>query len=444
MKSLPTFSLGFTAQIDILPAMKITVVDKNSPLFGYVRPGFRLLKVNGEEVKDNLDYMFKSAEEFLSLEFEDTSGKIVRFDLECPPDPGLTFEPDKICRCKNKCIFCFVHQQPKGMRRSLYVRDDDFRLSFTHGNFISFSNVGDDDIRRIIEQRLSPLYVSVHATDDKLRKHLFNNKNLPPIMPQLRHLAEHGITFHTQVVVCPGVNDGAHLEKTINDLYSLYPAVQTLGVVPVGLTRYREKLPQLTPFDKSKADRMVAYIHSRQKVFLKQSGTRFVFAADEFYILSDRKLPKLSEYETMEQFENGIGMMRLFIADFNRRRRYIKNLPKNKKIAVMTGKSAFNKFNENIINPLKKDGFKIDLFPVENHFWGKSVTVSGLLTGRDILAQVKKIARNYDIALLPPNCLNNDMLFLDDMSLEQFRAGVGIPVEAGDYSMIDTLKEALA
>ncbi|PKK84517.1 MAG: hypothetical protein CVT49_02775 [candidate division Zixibacteria bacterium HGW-Zixibacteria-1] len=424
--------------------MKIAVVDKNSPLFRYVRPGYNLLKVNGEEVKDNLDFMFKSAEESLLLEIEDTGGLIHRFELECPPDPGLTFENDKICRCKNKCIFCFVHQQPKGMRRSLYVKDDDFRLSFTHGNFVSFSNIDDNDIRRIVEQRLSPLYVSVHATEDELRRHLFNNKNLPPIMPQLRHLAEHGIMFHTQVVVCPGINDGAHLDKTISDLFSLYPSVQTLGVVPVGLTRYREKLPQLTPFDKIKADDMIDSIHSKQKEFLKREGTRFVFAADEFYILAGHALPRLADYETMEQFENGIGMMRLFITDFNRRKRNIKNLTRKKKVAVMTGVSAYSAFNNSIITPLKKEGFIIDLFPVENHFWGKSVTVSGLLTGKDILAQVKRTAGKYDIALLPPNCLNNDMLFLDNISLEQFRKEAGIRIEVGDYSMIDTLKEVLA
>jgi len=424
--------------------MKITKVDKNSPLHNRVRVGYRLKKINGEEVVDNLDFMFKSADDSLSLEFEDHDGRPVIVEIDYTPDPGLTFEPDKICICNNKCIFCFVHQQPKGMRRSLYVKDDDFRLSFTHGNFISFSSLDDADIQRIIDQRLSPLYVSVHATDDELRRHLFKNKKLPPIMPQLKHLADHGIMFHTQVVVCPGINDGAYLEKTVDDLFSLYPGVQTLGIVPVGLTKYREKLPQLTGFDSEKAADIVDYLQRKQKEFLKKSGTRFVFAADEFYIQSGKKLPKLSEYETMEQFENGIGMMRLFITDFNRRRRYLKNLDRSKRIAVMTGYSAYEMFKSNIIERLRSDGFDIDIFPVKNKFWGESVTVSGLLTGGDLLHEVKKINRNYDIALLPPNCLNNDRLFLDDVSLEQFREEAGIKIEMSDYSMIDTLKEALA
>jgi len=423
--------------------MKVLKVDKKSPLFGQVRPGFRLLTINGEDVKDNLDFMFKSADESLVLEFEDTDRNRLEFELEYTPDLGLTFEQDKIFRCKNKCIFCFVHQQPKGMRRSLYVKDDDYRLSFSHGNFISFSNLSDDDIERIIEQRLSPLYVSVHATDDELRRHLFANKNLPPIMPQLKHLADHGIMFHTQVVVCPSVNDGAHLEKTINDLHSLYPAVQTLGVVPVGLTRYRDKLPKLTRFDSDGAVAMVDYINRKQEDFLKQSGSRFVFGADEFYIMAGKNLPRLSEYETMEQFENGIGMMRLFITDYNRRKRFLNGLNKSARVAVMTGYSAYDIFKQHIIDDLMKNGFKIDIFPVPNRFWGESVTVSGLLTGRDIFAEVKEQSRNYDIALLPPNCLNNDDLFLDDMSLEQFRDKAGIRVEVGDYSMIDTLKEVL-
>lgn len=424
-------------------AMRIIAIDKDSPLFGFVRPGYRLLSINKEKVRDNLDCMYKLAEDSLQLEFEDKDGKKVHFCFDYPGDLGLTFAKDKILTCKCNCIFCFVHQQPKGMRRSLYVKDDDYRLSFTHGNFISLSNLTDDDIGRIVEQQLSPLYVSVHTTDDNLRRFLFKNKSLAPIVPQLKQLIDMGITFHTQVVVCPGINDGIHLERTIDDLFGLYPGVKTLGVVPVGLTRYRRNLPELRLIDNRGAVKIVDYLHSRQREFLTSCGSRFVFAADEFYVLSGRDLPRMSEYEEMEQFENGIGMLRLFLTDFNRKKRFLKNPKKKLRIAVLTGEAAFGTLNRKVLAYMKGHGFRIDAFAVRNHFWGRSVTVSGLLTGRDLLDAVKKIHGKYDIVLLPPNCLNDEELFLDDLSLAQFRKNAGLEAKVGSYSMIDTLKEVL-
>ncbi|UCD95042.1 MAG: hypothetical protein JSU69_03040, partial [Candidatus Zixiibacteriota bacterium] len=202
--------------------MKIVAIDPGSPLFGLIRPGYKLIAINGKGVRDKIDYAFKLADDSLYIEFEDPGGREYAFEFDYSPELGLTFEPDKICTCKNKCIFCFVHQQPKGMRRSLYVRDDDYRLSFAFGNFISLSNLSARDIKRIAEQRLSPLYVSVHTTDDSLRQAMFKNKKLPAVLPQLKHLIKKGIRFHTQVVVCPGINDGEHLEKTVDDLFRLH------------------------------------------------------------------------------------------------------------------------------------------------------------------------------------------------------------------------------
>jgi len=424
--------------------MKIIDVNPESPLFGKVRPGDSLVSVNDQPVTDNIDCMFKLADEVMILDVEDKKGRHQKYRVDYPDEPGLTFEPDKIKRCRNNCIFCFVHQQPKGMRRSLYVKDDDYRLSFTHGNFISFSNITDDDMNRIIEQRLSPLYVSVHSTDDDLRMKLFANKKLLPIMPRLKKLTENGIRFHTQVVVCPGINDGVHLDKTITELQSLYPGVETLGIVPVGLTRYRDNLPKLKSFTPSGANHILKYIHKIQKKFLKSCGTRFVFAADEFYILAGRSLPALYDYEQMEQFENGIGMMRYFLTDFNRRRRFIRVGAKPLRIAIITGETAYKIFDKDIMPYLKiKSGLKADLFPVKNRFWGEKVAVTGLLTGQDILSEIKKINKQYDIALLPPNCLNNDGLFLDDMSLEDFKLRAGMDIVVGSYSLVDTLNRAL-
>ncbi len=427
--------------------MKIIAVEPSSPLFGIIRKGCKLLSINGKPVGDYLDYRFKLSDKSVRLEFEDEKGEIIRFrySSENPGDLGLTFEEDKILICRNKCIFCFVHQQPKGMRRALFVRDDDYRLSFTHGNFISLSNLTEADTKRIIKQRLSPLYISVHTTDDILRRIIFGNPKLRPIMPQLRNFVGHGIKFHTQIVVCPGVNDGHYLERTINNLFDLFPGVLTVGIVPVGLTRYRERLPHIKPFNQKGAESMLDYIQKRQKEFCMKSGCRFVFAADEFYILAKREFPTLSEYEEMAQFENGIGMMRSLLTDFNRKKRFLTGLTSNRRMAVLTGESAYVTLGVNIIKFLKENtNINIDVRAVENDFWGRSVTVSGLLTSRDILRKLKGIRKHYDLALLPPNCLNQDKMFLDDISLEELKRKAGMEVKIGKYSFADTLKEALS
>ncbi len=427
--------------------MIVAHIHPASPLFGHVRRGFKLIAVNGEPVSDSLDYRYKTAEDSIRLEFEDTAGKRREFQFRAEPffDLGLDFAQDKIMRCNSNCIFCFVHQQPKGMRRSLYVKDDDFRLSFTHGSFITLSNLTESDIERIIAQRLSPLYVSVHATDDTLRRCIFRNEKLPSVVPLLQRLIDHGITFHTQVVVCPGVNDGEQLDRTIDDLFRLYPGVQTVGVVPVGLTRYRQRLPKLTPFTAESADDILNYIHAKQKDCLRQEGSRFVFSADEFYVLADRKLPKLSEYEEMAQFENGIGMLRWSLVQFNRRRRFLRGISSNKRIAMLTGKSAKAFIQKNIVDYMRNElNVPIDVYGVENTFWGELVTVSGLLTGQDLLLAVESLKSKYDAVLLPPNCLNDDDLFLDNMSLEEFKQKADVDVKVGSYLFADTMQEVLS
>ncbi len=423
--------------------MEIIEVLPESPLFGYVHKGDRLVGIDGKPVEDRLDCRYKLSEERVVLEFQTKSGKRHSFEIEndYEIDIGLRFARDKIKPCRNKCIFCFVHQQPKGMRRPLYFRDDDFRLSFTHGNFITLSNLKPGDVTRIVEQRLSPLYVSVHTTDDELRRYMFGNRRLEPIIPALKKLTEHGITVHTQVVVCPEINDSEQLRKTIDDLHSLYPGVDSVGVVPVGLTRYRGHLPALIPFDGNRADGVLKIIHEKQREFYKESGARFVFGADEFYIMAGKKLPRLSEYEDMPQFENGIGMMRLLLSDFNRRRRFLERDSGNRRICFLTGTLAAEILEKEVAGWLRKNrNFKLDIIPVENKFWGERITVSGLLTGKDLMEKAKAIQNNYDAIFLPPNCLNDDNLFLDDVTLERFRKAVKARVTVGSYSVIDTLR----
>jgi len=425
--------------------MKIVEICKSSPLLGKVSPGADLLKVNGYPVADALDFQFHNTEDTLVLEIAE-GGEVRRIELDTITcgDLGLVFEESKIHICNNNCIFCFVHQQPKGMRRSLYIKDDDYRFSFTHGNFISLSGLTEVEFKRIIDQRLSPLYISVHATDDKLRRCIFRNEKLEPIIPRLKMLVDNGITLHTQTVICPGINDGEQLDKTISDLAALSPGVDSLAVVPVGLTKYRERLPQLRTYTGEEAAEVIRQVEAYHQDFLDRLGTRFVYPADEWFLISKRPLPSGSYYEDMPQFENGVGMTRQFIVDFNRRKRYLPaRVKRPMKLALITGRLAAPVLTRYIVPALEKiKGMKTEVLPVDNKFWGETVTVTGLLTGQDILGAVKDI--DADMIMLPPNCLNMDNLFLDDMSLDQFTAAVGRPVLEGSYHIADSIRQVTA
>lgn len=425
--------------------MKVTDIHPESPLFGYVRPGFKLVSINGHRIRDVIDFRYRIVDEEVAMKFEGETGKALEFTFEEPTEDelGLTFDDTKVRVCKNKCVFCFVHQQPKGMRAALHVMDEDYRLSFTHGNFITLSNQTDKDLARILEQRLSPLYISVHATDDKLRRCMMRNQKLKPIIPSIKQLIDGGISIHSQVVLCPGWNDGDQLKRTVEELGELAPDVMTLAVVPVGLTKYRRNLAELRTYRKEEAEEIIDYIEERQQQFLREVSTRWVWPADEFYVLAERPVPRLSEYEEMEQFENGVGMIREFMTVFNRRRTRLKSLKSDKRLMMLTGGSAYP-FLSNDLLPYVKDTLNLDvsLERVENVFWGQTVTVSGLLTGQDLLDVAKEKRDQYDVLAIPPNCLNNDDLFLDDISLTDFQQQVGKPVIVGSYNFSETLQEA--
>ncbi len=425
--------------------MKILDIDPSSPLFGYIRPGYSILSVNGQRIQDAIDFRYKIADERVKIIFADDKGKEIDFKFHdvAAGDLGITLDDHKVRVCKNDCIFCFIRQQPQGMRRVLYVKDEDYRLSFTHGNFVTLSNTTDEDIERIIEQRLSPLYVSVHATDDKLRRCMLKNEKLAPIIPRLRQLGEGGITVHTQVVLCPGINDGPQLERTINELVDLYPAVETLAVVPVGLTKYRDNLPNLRTYHADEAATIIDYVELRQKEIRKASGTRFVWAADEFYVQAHRPFPKRSLYEEMNQFENGIGMVREFLTVFNRKKARLKKQKfSDKRALFLTGHSAFPFLSTEVLPFLREElGLDISIHPVKNRFWGEMVTVSGLLTGQDLLRDARMLLEQYDVLVLPPNCLNADDLFLDNLSLTQFQTVLQKPVFIGQYDLAATIQD---
>jgi len=388
-----------------------------------------------------------TADDDLALSFRDARGneRQIQVTDTTATELGLMFEPEKVRTCKCNCVFCFVRQQPPGMRKSLYVKDEDYRLSFTHGNYITLSNLAEGDIDRIIEQRLSPQYVSVHTTNDKLRQKMLRGQRLSPILPALARLVDGGIRIHTQVVLCPSLNDGAELYKTVSDLAALHPGIETLAVVPVGLTRYREKLTPLRTYRLDEAREIVEYVEKHQAEFLLTKGTRFVWAADEFYIVGGLDFPSHGTYEEMAQFENGVGMARDLVTSFNRRRRSLKGLKSRRRVAFVTGKSAEQLLGSHVWPWIEENcDLKLSLLPVANQFWGDTVTVSGLLTGNDIVERVKASERSFDLVALPPNCLNDDSLFLDDMSLDEFKAEVGKPVVTGSYDICQTIREASA
>jgi putative radical SAM enzyme (TIGR03279 family) len=424
--------------------MKIkSIRNRSIASFHPIFPDDELLEINNHPINDVIDYKFYSSEAILTLKLKDKKEKIKTVKLRKGPDQdlGLEFYEIKYRSCKNNCIFCFVHQLPKGMRKSLYFKDEDYRLSFLHGNFITLTNTSDEDINRIIRQRLSPIYISVHTTDENLRKQILSNQKIPEIMPILKKLAEGGIEMHTQIVLCPGVNDGIHLKKSVQELSSLYPQVKSLALVPVGLTRHRQNLPRIKPVDKGYSLNIINLVDRWQKLFRKRFKTGFVYASDEFFTKACLDIPNKKYYDDFDQIENGVGMMRKFLDQFQIKQKLLpKSLKGNLSITLVTGVSAFRlikKIVENRLNIIP--GLKIKIMTVKNDFFGPTVTVTGLLTGVDMLNTLKKQKEMGDLILLPPNCINQDGLFLDDMTPQDMENEFDRKVIIGSYDLGETL-----
>jgi putative radical SAM enzyme (TIGR03279 family) len=416
-----------------------STADDSSLVENGIRPGAKLLTVNDHDICDMLDYRFFSADEQLLLLFETTDRQRVELELGLDDllDLKLQFEPDKPLQCNNKCVFCFVHQLPKGLRRSLYFKDEDYRLSFQHGNYITLTNLTESDFARIAEQKLSPLYISVHSTDDTLRRKMLGNDKIPPLLPQMNRLIDSGIELHTQIVLCPGWNDGEHLHKTIDDLAAMYPGVQSVAVVPVGLTMHRTKLPileEITPQLASIAVQELLRIGDNLKSHL---GIRFVYPSDEFFILADREMPPELFYDGFPQVENGVGMVRqLLDSDPAHETR----LDSPISLTIATG-SLVAGILRNVLGEKWQcvENLGYTVVPVDNNLLGKTVTVSSLLGGRDIIDALSQSDAVGDIVVVPPDCLNDDGLFLDDLVLSDVSQKLGRPVIQAEYSPVDTL-----
>ncbi len=393
-----------------------------------LEPGDHIIAVNGNEVNDVIDFRFLAAEYKIKIAFNKKNGSVLEKIVRKQPDDdmGLEFAPLHVRRCRNRCIFCFVDQMPPGCRRSLYIKDDDFRASFLYGNYITLAALSHTEFERIVRQRLSPLYISVHTTDPGLRAFLIGNTKAPDIMAELRRLSDAGIRMHTQIVLCPGINDGRHLERTISDLAGLFPAVSSVAVAPVGLTSHRKGLFPLRPFTRGGAKRALEIIKPLAARYKRKFGTRLVFPADEFYIKAGEFFPGASFYEDFPQIENGVGMVADFLREAARAR--LPEAVSPVKITVVTGHS-FSRIMKNILEAFKLvKGADVRLITVKNRFFGPSVTVTGLMTGMDILYALKG-KRLGDMVILPSNALKEDQdVFIDDMSLGELESSIGVRV----------------
>jgi putative radical SAM enzyme (TIGR03279 family) len=393
-----------------------------------LEPGDYILAINGQPVRDLLDFQLYAATEELLLEVRKKDGELWDLELEkdAPDTMGLHFEHPEPTQCGNNCIFCFVHQLPRGMRSTLYVKDEDYRFSYLYGSYVTLTNIGEGEIERIIAQGLSPLYVSVHATEEQLRQRLVGRPG-PPILALLKRLTGAGIEIHTQIVLCPGFNDGRHLERTVEDLQALHPGVLTLAVVPVGLTGYRQRLPELRPPTEAEARDVLATLHRYQERFLRQSGSRFVFAADELYLKAGVDFPPLDCYEDLSQLENGVGMIPLFRSEAAEVLAEAEELP-TPPISMFTGESAYPELDRFVRALCVKTGAVIYLHPVHNEFFGGHVSVTGLLTGRDVVGQLR--GKPLGEVLLVPDVVlkEGEDVFLDDLSLSDLESELGVRV----------------
>ena len=399
--------------------------------------GDEIITINGQLLRDIIDYFFMIDAHKLEINYaRDSLPHTTVIHKEESEKLGMDFDTDVfdgIKRCRNNCLFCFVDQMPKNLRSTLYIKDDDYRLSFLHGNYISLTGLAENDLRRITAQRLSPLYVSVHATVPEARVKLMGNPDAGNIMKYLNRLKAHNIECHTQIVIVPGINDGKVLKKTLQDLLSLYPTVKSVAVVPVGLTKYHCKKNMIRTVRSTEAKQIFEMVAKFQKKAEHQLRYPFFFMSDEFYIMLKQEFPRYSHYGYFNQIENGVGISRKFITDFNRRKRFFpQSLPEKRNVWAVTGV-----LGEKILKPLIKEFAKIKklkfhLVPVKNDFFGNMVTVTGLLTGKDILEkleqQVKKM-QPPDLIIFP-DFLLHDGVFLDDMKPEFISNKLGLPFRA--------------
>lgn len=391
--------------------------------------GDRLVAINGDRPRDLIDYQFLCADEVLELEVLDAAGQTHRVEIEKDDDEdlGLEFETalfDGLIQCNNRCPFCFIDQQPPGMRDTLYLKDDDYRLSFLYGSYLTLTNLPQREWDRIARLRLSPLYVSVHATEPEVRSRLLKNPRAGQLLEQLQWFQDHQLQIHAQVVLCPGINDGEHLTRTLLDLAQFHqgeiPAVASVAVVPVGLTRFRPLEDELIPVAPTKAREVIAQVQALQQKFHQQLGTTFAWLADEWFLITQQELPPASHYEDYPQIGNGVGSIRQFLKQFQQA---AKRLPQQivppKTLTWVVGNAVEQAFQPILHRLNQVKGLQINLVATHSDYWGQEITVTGLLTGHDLLLALKERDLGEGILLPALMLKHDDTRFLDDRTVEQ-------------------------
>ncbi|MGV2831086.1 TIGR03279 family radical SAM protein [Myxosarcina sp. GI1(2024)] len=402
-------------------------------------PGDAIVSINHTRPRDLIDYRFLCSDEYLELEVVDESGKThwVEIEKDYDDDLGLEFATalfDGLIQCNNRCPFCFIDQQPPGKRESLYYKDDDYRLSFLYGSYLTLTNLTEAEWRRIEQLRLSPLYVSVHATEPEVRNRLLKNPRAGQIMSQLRWFQERRLQLHAQVVVCPGINDGIHLERTLLDLASFHqgelPTVASVAVVPVGLTRFRPPEDELTPLSQQQAAEVINSVGQLQSKFRQQFGSNLVWLADEWFLMARQKVPSESHYEEYPQIGNGVGSIRLFLEEFQATANQMlpKSIAKFRCLTWVVGNAVERAFQPLVARLNMVEGLRVNLVALRSEYWGQDITVTGLLTGQDLLAGLSERELG-DGVLLPSVMLkHDDTRFLDDFTVKELGDRLSIDI----------------
>ncbi len=398
-----------------------------------LREGDVLVSVNGHAFHDILEYRYLTTECEVTLEVLKKDGTTEFITVENDyEDIGVEFSEgliDEAQSCTNKCIFCFIDQLPKGMRETVYFKDDDTRLSFLQGNYVTLTNLSDEEIESLIKMRVSPINVSVHATEPKLRCMMLNNRFAGKCLDIMKRFAKNDIYMNCQIVLCPEINDGEHLRRTLTDLGELYPNVSSISVVPVGLTRYRDGLYSIKPFTKETSAETVRFVENIQKEFLEKYGTRLVYLSDEFYVNAGIPVPSADCYEGFPQLENGVGLIASMKEEFDGAMRLLKPKKRERHVAVATGEIAYE-FIRGLAKVIEQrcEGVKIDVYPIKNNFFGGGVTVSGLVCGCDIISALEgKITA--DTLFIPDSMLrDNDGIFLDDTTVGDVEKALNVKV----------------
>ncbi len=426
----------------------IDVIKKSPCSKKWIKKGWVLEKINSHDINDILDYNFYANESEVVLELTKPKGKRVKKKIRKGEneDLGLIFNTylmDKQKTCKNKCIFCFIDQLPKGMRESLYFKDDDSRMSFLFGNYITLTNLSDRDVERIIEMHINPVNVSVHTMNPELRVKMMKNPHAGEVLKYIDVLAAHGTHLNTQLVLCPGINDGEELKFSIEKLASLYPAVQSIAAVPVGITKYRENLPHLECYTPEQARDVVETIEKYASGFLEKFGTRLVYASDEFYLKAGLPIPENEEYEDYPQIENGVGLWRDLEYTFCQALSDDEGNPDEKKRIIATGEAAYPLMCKLSCLFTEKYGREIPVVKIDNDFFGHTVTVSGLVTGKDLTNQLKDKYECDELLISSSMLRSEGDMFLDSMTTEEAEKILScriVPVSADGYELLGKMK----